>query len=1336
MRPTRGLFLLLLLFSLIFGQSALITPGRAKINPIQAPPSPKFDDVITPLSDHSETLVYKVTLVTGDIVLVTISSDGRRNFAVEPVDPKEKFLSFKKGNDTYIVPSSARLDKLDLNMFNIDYLLREKYHKLTYFLVLVSSDSTSAVQSLAADPAIRGSVTRLFKIIPAFAARVKTSDVRGLYRALVGKPQAKRIWLDGIIHPSLNESVPLIGAPSVWAAGYDGTGIKIAILDTGIDSTHPDVSGKIVAAVDMTDDGTTDDLHGHGTHVAVIAAGTGAASGGKFKGVAPGASLMNVKVLNQWGSGYYSWIISGIEYATLNGANIISMSLGGPPTDGNDPLSLAVDTAVAYGVVASVAAGNERDYFTVRTPGAARKAITVGASTKSDILASFSSLGPTLDFRVKPDVLAPGASIISGHAANAKYPYLDGPQNYPPYYTMLSGTSMATPHVSGLVALIKQKNPGWTPAFIKDALINTAVQLDAYSIYQQGGGRVNAFDAVQTTMLMDPGSYSLGALPSSLPSAYSEFAVYNLGGSTLTVSLLAILVDAQTGISYSSAVALNVTSLSVPSGSSRGVRLTVNLVSLPVSVYSGLVYAVQAGVMTIHSLFGFAKLNQLQVSKVDLDGAKAVGDWVYIFKKNTSSRFEWSLSNVIGYTDKTGQFTTYVGSGDHTVMSFGWQTVSKNGPITVTIADTVTITSFTSITLDERTTNIVTFDMNKPGLLMASMRMTLYYGVGTWWQWLGFGFSYTYPSPSASVFRLSNAAMNATFGYSYFPSSAYDFGNPYNVNSGEWYDLLYASSGVAGPISWQADYSTIVQKSCTYSVNRSPRIGAWRWSYVYTTMFDVNGVTPSWYWSWALSWQMNLPQSRMEYVSPNTYYDQYLEKRSDLPGKATPSIYYHGPWRSWSPGTKTSEHWNRALSTKLYGYADSSTGYVEFYGHAFMDSYRHSFDEWDRYPAGTMTILKGAQVLFSGSIDDSFDYWSYSGAGAYTIKIDATNNQELSKHTTASFTMNVPSITGYVYAPLICFRPQGLDLNNTMSAGNAEIYVSVSDPNIIPVTSVTLQYSTDDGLSWKSATLAATAYTNYYYANLGFLQGVYVSLKAMASDPVTGNTASQMTIRAFYVSASLLNKFLYYGAIIDAPSTTGWRTGISLYNPSSSLANFLALVYDLSGNLLNIYTGTLQPKASLGGYARLFNLNREFVGDIVVLSDQSLLGSGTFMNNANTVGAGFRATDRTAKTIFFPNVPDAPSTRGWRASISLFNPGSTPANVVVYCYDEAGNLLNGPGGYAAPINPGQRIVEYARIFNNNVEFWGSIMVVSDQGIVGTVVYIKMTNTVGGTYTYP
>ncbi len=226
----------------------------------------------------------------------------------------------------------------------------------------------------------------------------------------------------------------------------------------------------------------TDDENGHGTHVVSIVAGTGAASGGVNKGVAPKASLLDVKVLDKTGSGKLSDAIAGIEWAVLNNAEIISLSLGALlPCNGLDTTSLAADIAVKRGKHVVVAAGNLGPLpGTITSPGCAREVITVGAVDRLDAVALFSSRGPTLDGRAKPDIVAPGVLILAAQAGGS--------------YVPMSGTSMAVPHVSGVVALLLSQKPGLSPEQVKDVLMTTALDLDEDK-NTQGTGRVQAYEA-------------------------------------------------------------------------------------------------------------------------------------------------------------------------------------------------------------------------------------------------------------------------------------------------------------------------------------------------------------------------------------------------------------------------------------------------------------------------------------------------------------------------------------------------------------------------------------------------------------------------------------------------------------------------------------------------------------------------------------------------------------------------------------------------------------------------------------------------------------------------
>lgn len=272
------------------------------------------------------------------------------------------------------------------------------------------------------------------------------------------------------------------------------------------------------------------------------------------------------------------------------------MSLGGAPTDGTDPLSRAVNDAVDQGLVVVVAAGNDNDYdyFTVSTPGAAEKAITVGASDKEDDLANFSSKGPTLDLRVKPDVVAPGVDIIVSRANGTSmgYPYND-------YYTEASGTSMATPHVAGAAALILQMHPDWTPEEVKNVLISTAEDL-GYNVYQQGGGRIYVPSAANPKILVEPATMSF----KNLNTATNKVINFkNIDSVSHDLTLDVTVTDALSDIEVSCA-SLNRTTVNLAPGSSASVLLTINATSLPHSLYSGKISTTYSG-GEVHS-FGFS----------------------------------------------------------------------------------------------------------------------------------------------------------------------------------------------------------------------------------------------------------------------------------------------------------------------------------------------------------------------------------------------------------------------------------------------------------------------------------------------------------------------------------------------------------------------------------------------------------------------------------------------------------------------------------------------------------------------------------------------------------
>ena len=329
---------------------------------------------------------------------------------------------------------------------------------------------------------------------------------------------------------------------------YTKTDVVIAIVDSGIDPFHVDLNGtdnrgtsKVIGWYDAYNGRpyAYDDF-GHGTHVASIAAGEGSASA-RYTGVAPGAALVGVKVLSSYGSGYESDVIEGINWVVTNkatyGIKIMSLSLGTVgSSDGTDPFSVAVNNAVNAGIVVTVAAGNSGPQkYTIGSPGAAANAITVaamddpgytlrtlsaGSSSSGGIavptdpektktvtpmgmmdlyenngfyLAPFSSRGPTADNRNKPDVAAPGVMIMG---AKSVYSYSTPPTLHKGYIEM-SGTSMATPFVAGVAALMLDANYTLTPAQVKTQITATAEDYGMTGTdIDYGAGRIRAYRAV------------------------------------------------------------------------------------------------------------------------------------------------------------------------------------------------------------------------------------------------------------------------------------------------------------------------------------------------------------------------------------------------------------------------------------------------------------------------------------------------------------------------------------------------------------------------------------------------------------------------------------------------------------------------------------------------------------------------------------------------------------------------------------------------------------------------------------------------------------------------
>lgn len=457
-----------------------------------------------------------ITLITGDRVEVADAADGKRVATVTPAPGRERiaFQTIEVEGELQVLPSDAvpylASGVLDDDLFEVSTLIEDGYADLDALPLIVSWLPSADMSTMSITGATR---TRALPSINGAAVAAAVGDLAGVWQALtpgqviadaprtgeVGRLQGgiDRVWLDGRAEVSLDRSVQQIGAPDAWASGYRGEGVRVAVLDTGIDATHPDLAGQIEEATDFSESpsGTTD-RHGHGTHVAATIAGTGAGAAGLRQGVAPDADLVIGKVLDDDGFGYDSWIIAGMEWAASR-APIVNMSLGGGASDGTDALSLALQSiSEQTGALFVVAAGNDGGDEDVATPGVAPAALSVAAVDRDEALADFSSRGPrTGDGGLKPEISAPGVGIIAARAAGTS---MASPVDA--LYTASSGTSMATPHVAGAAALLAQQHPDWRGERLKDALVSTAHPNPDLGVYEQGAGRVDLTRAVSARL--------------------------------------------------------------------------------------------------------------------------------------------------------------------------------------------------------------------------------------------------------------------------------------------------------------------------------------------------------------------------------------------------------------------------------------------------------------------------------------------------------------------------------------------------------------------------------------------------------------------------------------------------------------------------------------------------------------------------------------------------------------------------------------------------------------------------------------------------------------------
>ena len=709
-----------------------------------APPS-------APVIAGTPTGEHRVTLLTGDRVTVTDLADGTHAVSVETAVPGAGYQTVTADGELSVIPTAAErylaTGVVDPDLFNVTRLIEYGYDDASVDATPIIVELDEGPAPFSAEPPVPGlSVGTPLESIGAAAATAGHADAASTWAALTGTDAAAdagphafdvdpsdvslgggiaAIHLDGKVQATLDSSVPWIGATDAWADGYTGTGVTVAVLDTGYDDTHPDLAGRVLpdSTSFVPGEEVAWDPNGHGTHVASTIAGTGAASGGTHRGVADGANLLVGKVLDQTGSGQDSWIIDAMEWAGQR-APIVSMSLGSMQASaGDDLMAEALDgVAEQTGALFVVAAGNNGAPETIGSPGSAEHALTVGSvDDPSGALSWFSSQGPLVrSGALKPEIAGPGNDVTAARSADIGG---DGA------YQAMSGTSMATPHVAGAAAIVKQQHPEYTAGQLRAALLSTATDV-GLTAYQAGTGVVDVGEAVDAAIVAsgsgDFGMLVWGEEPEPVVRAI-EYA--NRSDAEVTIDLAAGLADTTPGGGdvdpmsageASDVLALDADALTIPAGETRAVTVTADPAKVPAGAQlSGALVASIEGEAVARTALGIIaepERYDLTITATGFEG-EPIETYGVLFNHDTQ---EYGLVGVAGET------TLRLPAGRYSVMTTLELPREADTMTAVMVGDPdMLVDGAASVAFDARAAKPVTVDVGEDGLAPVVRRMNL-----------------------------------------------------------------------------------------------------------------------------------------------------------------------------------------------------------------------------------------------------------------------------------------------------------------------------------------------------------------------------------------------------------------------------------------------------------------------------------------------------------------------------------------------------------------------------------------------------------------------------------
>ncbi|RCG29352.1 hypothetical protein DQ384_20025 [Sphaerisporangium album] len=972
-----------------------------------------------------------VTLITGDKVTVSGAPGDPNAYQVRPGAGRRASFSVQKfAGHVYVIPSDAASlvgrGLVDRRLFDVTQLLEWRYDDAHRADIPIMTQGGTAPKAARAG--------RTLDDVGLAAARVPKAQAAAVWKDLRPGAEAARsltagvtkLWLDGKLSYSLDKSVPQIGAPEAWKKGLTGKGVTVAVLDSGYDPNHPDLKGVVTQSANFSDEPDTSDNVGHGTHVASIVAGSGAASGGRYKGVAPEAKIALGKVGGAFGIAE-SALIAGMEWAATEvKAPVVNVSIGGPDGQDIDPVEQAVNTlSERTGTLFVIAAGNSGPR-SIGSPGSADAALTVGAVDVGDRLAGFSSQGPRVgDRAVKPDITAPGVEITAAAAEGTA----SGP------YVAHSGTSMATPHVVGAAAILAQQHPDWKGARLKAALMASAEPGADLTPYQQGTGRVDVAKAVTQTVVADtPNVWAVVRWPGGGPAVTKQITYANTSAAPVDLAL-----------TEDGPFALSAGHLTVPAGGSASVTLTLASGLAP-GTYPGVVTATADGV-SVRSLAGaFVEPESYDVT------VKATG------------RDGAPLDDVFAmfYDLKTGEFNDLRFSGGvaKTRLQRGdWKLIAdllEENAYTFTHRTVTVGTHDETVELDARKAGLVKFSLDDPaatstGLVQINSRMadgdatfeSIFLGAEP----QGWG-AYLLPSREPDM--------------DYAARSVWEKGSPVTSR----YDLVdYRKGGLPADPGGRFRKAELAKITATLRAQDVAAPAEFdRVASLPGQSFLIIGASPS---------AVAVPSTLTNYATPGAG----LTWNAAFAHDAGTYLLADAQGRTVRRGN-TSETWNAAATgpsaPPVLRFEDEL---VYILDGLFTDS-RAGRLGWDGNVTGTASLSKDGTVLQSTELDDC-DFGGWCGlqatvpaeAATYTVNVSARRTAPYSTLATGvdatwTFKSAHTADVAEVPVPAVKFNLLGVDAYNRARPGSITAMGMTTEGG--ELTALKVEASFDDGRTWRT----------------------------------------------------------------------------------------------------------------------------------------------------------------------------------------------------------------------------------------------------------------------------